>query len=264
LRDRARHSESGIQSVDRALRMLAAFQAEGEVLTVGDFEALLAVHKSTASRLAATLVTAGFLERAPRGEGLRLGPQVARLGWLASGGNLATLAQPTIDDLAARTGETVVLSVAAGTEAIEVAQATSRHVLSANGWVGRRTPLHASSDGKVLLAFGAGALPDGPLLARTERTVTDRHGLAAELEAVRQAGWAASIGEWEQTLNGVAAPVFNPAGVCVAALNVGGPEFRVPQSRLSELALQCVASANAIGRRLGRPFEPPAAEEEPE
>lgn len=230
------------------------------MLTVRDFEELLGVHKSTASRLAATLVTAGFLERVHRGEGLRLGPQLARLGLLASGGSLATLARPIIDDLATRTGETAVLSVAAGTEAIEVAHASSRHVLSANAWIGRRTPLHASSDGKVLLAHGAGHLPDGPLERRTDRTITDRAHLERELQGIREAGWAAAIGEWEPALNGVAAPVFDAAGACVAAVNVGGPDFRVPRSRLSVLALQCVAAAQAIGARLGRPADETYAE----
>ena len=82
--------------------MLAAFHAENEELSLGDFASILGVHKSTASRLAATLVGRGFLERAP-GEVFRLGPQLRRLGLLASGsGDLIDAARDEMEDLALR------------------------------------------------------------------------------------------------------------------------------------------------------------------
>ena len=81
-----------VQTVDRALQMLAAFTADGQLLRITDFTALLGVHKSTVSRLAATLDAHGFLERVPSGEAFRLGPEVTRLGLLAlCGRNLVLL-----------------------------------------------------------------------------------------------------------------------------------------------------------------------------
>jgi DNA-binding IclR family transcriptional regulator len=74
-----------VQSVERALQILSAFEGDGQELGVGEIAALLDVHKSTASRLAATLAASGFLERAPASDSFRLGPQLARLASLASG-----------------------------------------------------------------------------------------------------------------------------------------------------------------------------------
>jgi DNA-binding IclR family transcriptional regulator len=72
-----------VQSVERALQILSAFEGDGQELGVGEIAALLDVHKSTASRLAATLAASGFLERAPASDSFRLGPELARLAALA-------------------------------------------------------------------------------------------------------------------------------------------------------------------------------------
>ncbi|MBW3593379.1 MAG: IclR family transcriptional regulator, partial [Actinobacteria bacterium] len=160
------------------------------------------------------------------------------------------LARPAMEELAAETGETVVLSVPAGEEALDVAQTGSAHVIGATSWIGRRTPLHASSDGKALLAFGAAELPDTPLTALSEHTVTERTELERQLAEARDNGWTIAVGDYEDGLNGVAAPVFG-AGGCVAALSVSGPAYRIPVERLPELGGQCAEAANAIGARLG-------------
>jgi DNA-binding IclR family transcriptional regulator len=72
-----------VQSVERALQVLTAFEVDGQELGVTEIAALLGVHKSTASRLAATLVASGFLERSPASESFRLGPELPRLAALA-------------------------------------------------------------------------------------------------------------------------------------------------------------------------------------
>jgi DNA-binding IclR family transcriptional regulator len=241
----------GVHTVSRALQMLSAFEEGRRELAVRDFAALLDVHKSTASRLAATLAARGFLERVPGRDTFTLGPQVARIGHLAVGARpLAELARATMEELAADTGETVVLSVPAGEEALDIAQTGSAHVIGATSWIGRRTPLHASSDGKTLLAFGAAELPDAPLAQLSEHTVTDAGELERQLAEARANGWAIAVGDYENGLNGVAAPVFGTGG-CVAALSVSGPAYRIPVERLPELGGQCAEAANAISARLG-------------
>lgn len=245
-------ADASIQSVSRALTMLAAFDGGRTELGVREFASLLEVHRSTASRLAATLAAHGFLERAPDGERFRLGPEAARIGLSAVGGGLIVgAARPAMDALAARTGETVVLSVPAGDEALHVAQAGSSYVVGATTWIGRRTPLHASSDGKVFLAFGGARLPsDRPPEVLAPRTVTDPRKLERQLARARRDGWASAVGEYEEGLNGVAAPVFAARGECVAALSVSGPAYRVPPERLPELAALCVAAARSVSDRL--------------
>ena len=253
-----------LQSVDRALRILLSFEEKGQEATVGDFASLLGVHKSTASRLAATLRNHGLLERERGSERFRLGPELARLGMLVHGDrSLTEVARRPMAELAADTGETVTLAVLHGSELTTVAQVDSRYVVGPQNWIGRGTPLHATSDGKVWLAFGGVKLPRGRLAPLTGRTQTNRSGLARELEAVRRQGWARAVGELEDGLNGVAAPVIDATGRCRAALSVSGPSYRVGPDTLPRLADLCRRSAAAIGTYLAGSAEAPAVDGQP-
>jgi DNA-binding IclR family transcriptional regulator len=156
-----------------------------------------------------------------------------------------------MERLALETRETVVLSVLEGSDCVDVAQASGPHLVGMRNWVGRRSPLHASSDGKVFLAFAGASAGAGRLRALTGRTVRSRSALDAEIARVRGRGWASVEGELEDGLNGAAAPVFDPGGRCVAALSVCGPAYRLPAERLAEVGPRARAAAEEIGSRLG-------------
>jgi DNA-binding IclR family transcriptional regulator len=243
-----------LETVDRALQLLLAFDSEEDrELTVAALAVRLGIHRSTASRLAATLAQSGFLERAPASEAFRLGPAVGRLGLRALGArNLVDASRAIMDALAEETGETVVLSILEGGEAVDIAQADGPHLVAMRNWIGRRSPLHASSDGKVLIAF-AGAEARARLRAVTDRTIADREALDREIARVRERGWASVEGELEPGLNGVAAPVLDRSGRCVAALSVSGPAYRLPAERLRAIAPSVAKAASAIAARLGAP-----------
>lgn len=226
-----------LETVDRALRMLQAFEHPGQELTVSALAARLDLHRSNVSRFTATLAERGFLERAPGSDAYRLGPEVTRLGMLAMAArDLVADAREPMRRLAERTGETVVLSVLDNGESLNIAQVDGTHLVGTRQWTGRRAPLGSCSDGKVFLAFGAAEPPSR---------------LRAELTTVRAQGWAASLGDLEPGLNGVAAPVMDHMGQCVAALTVSGPEYRVPEDKLGELARSVCSAADEISARLG-------------
>ncbi|MDO8186547.1 IclR family transcriptional regulator [Conexibacter sp. JD483] len=240
-----------IQSVERALRILRAFTEPGQRLTVAELARRLDVHKSTASRLAATLVSAGFLERGGENDPLVLGPQLVRLGRLAvSGRSLPEIARPVMDELAAQLGETVTLSVPDAGQALTIGQSEGTFAVGLQNWLGKRAPLHATSDGKVLLAFGAATLPAGELSARTPDTIVDRAALDAELAQLRERGWGSSRGDFELGLNGVAAPILLPDGTCRAALCLSGPAYRVRSDDLAALAARVAFAARRIAALL--------------
>jgi DNA-binding IclR family transcriptional regulator len=245
---------NNFQAADRALQMLVAFDQEGKELGVSELAGRIGIHRSTASRLAATLESRRFLERVPGRRTYRLGPEMGRLGLLALGGrrDLAGVARPVMERLAEQTGETVNLATldGNGTEAVNVVQVDGRHLVGVGMWTGRRTPLHCVANGKVLLAF-AGARLEGRLRAFTARTITNVKVLEAEIERVQRNGWAQNVGEIEEGLHAVAAPVFDAFDRCRAALSVSGPSFRMPPRMLPEVARLCVAAAKEIGRNLG-------------
>ncbi len=229
------------QSAERVLALLKSFDDSRVELGVAELARALDVHKSTASRLAAALERAGFLTRS--GRRYRLGVEVIRLGTLALRSfDLVATMQPAMEKLSQRTGETVNLAVPDGRDVLNVAEVPSTYILSASGgWIGRRTRPHAVANGKVLLAYGA--LPPPVSLERfTPQTVTSPDALATQLEDVRRAGYATAVAELEAGLVAVAAPVFDPAGTCVAALSISGPEYRMAPETLAGLGRLCASA----------------------
>jgi len=229
------------QSAERALALLTTFDESRTEIGVTEMAESLGVHKSTASRLAAALERAGFLNRA--GKRYRLGVELIRLGTLAlrSFDVVATM-QPAMEKLSRQTGETVNLAVPDGADILNVAELPSTYILSCSGgWTGRRTKPHAVANGKVLLAYGAIAVPS-QLDRYTEHTITTQGALRDQLAAVRRDGYATATAELEDGLVAVAAPVFDGTGACVAALSVSGPAYRMPPERLDELGKLCAES----------------------
>ncbi len=226
------------QSAERVLSLLASFEDGRPELSVSDIAASLGVHKSTASRLAATLERTGFLARS--GRRYRLGVEVIRLGTLAlRSTDIVAAMQPAMEKLSQLTGETINLAVPAGPDILNVAEVPSTYILSCSGgWIGRRTKPHAVANGKVLLAFGAIPLP-ASLERYTEHTITTAEALQAELAAVRRDGYATAAAELEEGLTAVAAPVLRPGGSCVAALSISGPAYRMPPEKLDDLGRLC-------------------------
>jgi DNA-binding IclR family transcriptional regulator len=241
---------NALQTADRVLQILGAFGSNARELSIGSIADKLGVHKSTASRLATTLVRRGFLERQKRT--LRLGPEVNRLGLLAlTNDDLSGVAADAMKWLSSATGETVHIAVLEGSEALNIAQVDGPAIVGIGNWVGRKTRLHCAANGKVLLAFTEVDLPEDPLPAFTPRTITSVELLRVELQNIRETGWASNTGELEEGLNAVAVPVFDAAGRCRAALSVSGPSYRVSPNRFEQLMELCTQAAQLISFRLG-------------
>ncbi|HLB61276.1 MAG TPA: IclR family transcriptional regulator [Actinomycetota bacterium] len=245
---------SGVQSVARALAILE--ELAGGELGVTELGRRLGVHKATASRLVATLADRGLVERDPSTDKFRLGFGLIHLAGAAMAGlDLVHEAHPVLEDLAERTRETVNLAVRDGDSVMHVDQiAGTRSVVSVS-WVGRRTPYHCTSNGKVLLAFLGDAerarLLAAPLERRTANTIVDPDALRAQLAEVATRGYAFTVEELEEGLNAVAAPIRGAAGEVVAAVSVSGPAFRFLRSDIERVGRIVMDAAGAISRRMG-------------
>jgi DNA-binding IclR family transcriptional regulator len=248
--------EGGVQSVRRAAALLRAFGSGSPELGVSELGRRLNLHKSTVSRLLSTLESEGLLERAPGTEKYRLGPEMARLAGRAEHyGDVRDVARPFLVELAEITRETVNLAVLDGDEVNNVDQVSGPHLVRVGNWVGRRTPLHCVANGKALLAFMPAAESDrltvGPLQAYTPLTPTRPNMLRASLARARHDGYAAALGEIEEGLNAVAAPIWDASRAVAAALSVSGPAYRVTPERVPELGLLTRDFALRISRRMG-------------
>lgn len=249
---------NAVRSVDRAAALLLALGDSPAEAGVTELARKLGLHKSTASRLLATLQRRGLVEQDDESGKYRLGLAVIRLAGRAERTlDLAGLAQSELERLARTTHETVGLVVADGDLARTVAQVDGPSMAARVNWTGRATPLHCTASGKVLLASRAERevlrLAKQGLTACTERTITRLDALLEEMARVRRRGFATAFSEWEQGCNAVAAPVHDVRGEVIASVVAWGPSNRITALRVPELAAEARTSATAITMRLGGP-----------
>lgn len=240
-----------VASVGRALALLEALRDSEQDLGVNELSRQIGVSPSTASRLLVTLQASGMVEREGRGP-FRLGLALVTLGdRVLARMDLRTLARPVLSDLTERTGETATLSVPGEREAITVDSIPSRSSVVSMARLGRPSIAHATAVGKAMLAFGGRTLPrERDLRSYTERTITDRSALAAEIELVRRRGYATVFGEREADVNAIAAPVFDRAHGLAAILGLQGPANRLedPATLLEPLLEGTWTLMRALGR----------------
>ena len=245
---------ASVQSVDRALTILGILARLGEA-GVTEIAAELGVHKSTAFRLVATLESHGMVEQNEDRGKYRLGVGVLRLaGATTARLDVVQEARPICRKLAGDSGETVNIAVLSDRSALYLDQVAGQSALQSHNWVGQHIPLHATSNGKVLLS-GLSAdevdsrLPKLP--SYTSDTVTSRARLRRELAEVRDQGYAVAVDELEVGLTAIAAPIRNAHGDVIASLSVSGPTFRLSEPRVKELVPVVQDAADEVSRRLG-------------
>lgn len=244
----------GVQSVDRALTILEHLARHGE-LGVTELAGDLDVHKSTAFRLVATLEQHGLVEQTEDRGKYRLGVGLLRLaGATTARLDVVQEARPICRRLAAETKETVNIAVLADGSALYVDQVSGASALQSHNWVGQHIPLHATSNGKVLLS---GLDPTsakeaaGALSRYTPQTVTSRSTLLEELDQVRADGYAVAVDELEVGLTAAAAPIHNVYGDVIASMSVSGPTFRIEGDDLDRVLRLLLAAASEVSQRLG-------------
>lgn len=244
----------GVQSVDRALAILEILARRGE-LGVTEIAGDLDVHKSTAFRLMATLEAHRLVEQtADRGR-YRLGVGILRLaGATTARLDIVQEARPIEQQLALDSGETVNLAVLAERSALYLDQVAGSSTLQPHNWVGQHIPLHATSNGKVLLAgLTDDALDDllASLSSYTPNTIIDPDALCRELDRVSEDGHAVAVDELEVGLTAVAAPIRDAQGAVIASMSVSGPSFRLTPERLEETIRLVREAATEVSYRLG-------------
>ncbi|MGZ8630122.1 MAG: IclR family transcriptional regulator [Actinomycetota bacterium] len=239
---------------ERVVLVLDALGSAPDGLGVSEVARDLAVHRSTASRLLGTLATSGMVERDLLTQRYRLGARMVGLAATAVARlPVVSQARPELEQLSATTSETVNLAILDRFHVLYIDQVTPAQTVVMASWVGRRSPAHASSSGKVLLTWGGPralqALLRRRLEALTERTITDPNAFRALLDDVRRRGYASSNGELEDGLITIAAPVLVD-GRAVAAVSISGPGYRVPSRDLPRLGRRVMEAAAAVGHRM--------------
>jgi DNA-binding IclR family transcriptional regulator len=247
---------AGVGSVENALRLLQLYR-ERETLGVSETARLLGVGRSTAHRLLTTLRIYGFVVQ-DCSRAYRVGPALRELGAaIAEPGAMRARCRPYMQALCDELGETVNLVALRRTDAVFVDSVETRRPLRVGGREGVVLPAHAVSAGKALLA----ALPvdvvrelyaGEALTALTERTLRTRSALEAQLEAVRQRGYAVNVGESERGITAAACAIPGRAAGERLAIAVSAPSSRVhDDDDLLAVAQAVCACAENLARGLG-------------
>jgi len=226
--------------------------ADGGELGTNEIARRTGMTPSTVSRQLGTLAASGLVERIPASGRYKLGIRLVHLAnAVLARLDVREVARPHLVSLVEATGETATLSVPGGDDAVTVDFVPGSHQIQPVSHLGRSSIGHATSAGKVMLAFGDRELPDGALHAYTARTITDPRLLAREIEVVRERGYAQAVGEREPGLTAIAAPVRAAGGELEAIVALQGPSTRFDDAAVRAALPLLVDHSAAMSRALG-------------
>jgi IclR family transcriptional regulator, pca regulon regulatory protein len=220
-----------VQSLERGLAVICAFDKDHAELTLSEVAASTGVTRATARRFLLTLARLGYVRT--DGRFFSLTPRVLELGYAyLSSLSLPEVAEPHLERLVAEVHESSSVSVLDGEDIVYVARVPTSRIMTVSINVGTRFPAYATSMGRVLLSSMSAEQLDAyldrvQLLPLSPRTVTSPETLRIELDKVRRQGWALVDQELEEGLRSVAAPIRDRSGKTVAAMNLSAHASRM-------------------------------------
>lgn len=240
-----------VQAVDRALLLLKLIGENSSPISVKDLSVKSGLNRTTVWRLIGSLENEGLVEKDTTTNGYQLGYTIYRL---ASQNNpysaLIRRARSTLEALKEKVGETVLLSVPKEKGVLTIDQIDTDHSVRLVDYTNKISPLHCTSNGKILLSLLSenelNQLLDAELVPKSEFTITDPSLLLEELEWVRSHNVGLSIGEYDENENAISAPIFDYKKNLIAFITVGGPSFRLSKKDLLSLRHTLLNAANDI------------------
>ncbi|HEY0756588.1 MAG TPA: IclR family transcriptional regulator [Ktedonobacteraceae bacterium] len=230
--------EKTMQIVHRIARVLHAFGQHGQgPLGITDLASTTGLPKSTIHRLVTALVSEGLLIQDEDSHKYALSLRITALSASILGAHVVRkAARPILMEMRDLTRESVHLAVLEGMEAVIIDTEDSYFFVRTVNVPGQYLPAHAVSTGKVLLAYQweprlREVISHTTLARYTAQTITDPRLLLEELLKVRAQGYAISTSELEESVEAVAAPIFDHSNNVVAAVSISGPHERCQPKR---------------------------------
>ena len=236
--DAATKDTGGVIAVTRALQVLEAFALGESSLSLAELSRRCSLHKTTVLRLARTLAQSGFMVQGEDGD-WRLGPSA---GWLGaryqSGFDVQNVLEPALRELTQLSGESAAFYVREGSVRTCLVRVEGPQALRHHARMGEGLPLDKGSPGRVILAFS---------------------GEPGEAyEEIRRRGYHWSVGEREQGVATVSAPVFGRSWRLLGSVCISGPASRLPPAKLESLAQTVIKAANQLSYALSGSVEAPS------
>ncbi|MGC6768446.1 IclR family transcriptional regulator [Enterococcus sp. LJL128] len=247
---------SELQSVKNALLILKCFSADQPKLRVTELSERTGLAKSTVSRSLTTLASEGFIKKASDNQSYMLGLSIINLAGVAlSAMRIQQEVSPALSQLVVRTGESSHIAILDGLDTVYIQKEESITHTKIQTHLGKRNPSHATSSGKILLAFQEQSFQekyfDMPLNAFTPQTITNPFQLREELKKVKKAGFAYSKDELTEGVSSLAAPVWDYSGSVVASLGIVGATTRFSTKKIREFVPLIIDASKAASENLG-------------
>ena len=244
-----------MRMLDRLIAILDTVAASAEPAAPAMVARQVELPLPTVSRLMRGLAARRYLQPEGPANGYVLGSRLLELSYAARPTSLFNLLVPEMERLRDATDETVSLHVRSGDQRVCICEIQSTQSVRRVVPIGLIVPLHFGATGRVLLA-GAGAAFVQGYLRRLALDAAATAALLAELELVREHGWAMAEDSWISGLAGLAAAISDGERV-VASLVVSGPTFRWNRDTMSRhVGLMTAAAQRASARLSGLPAGP--------
>jgi DNA-binding IclR family transcriptional regulator len=238
-----------MRSVDNALRLLLMFQ-DSPTVRITDVRDSLGVGASTAHRLMAALAHRGFVRQDPQSRAYGAGPALIATGFATVGRlDIRSVLKPFMESLCETLGETIQLMELVGPRIRFIGSVESTRALRTGSRIGMMLPAHQSSGGKALLAELPREqldqlYPAEQISPDNGRSISTRTELEAQLETVRQRGFATANGEGEVDVAAVGVVIRDAAGNIPAAIAASGPRSRVNPASIPRIARELRRAAS--------------------
>ena len=229
----AEESPLMVGSVQKAFRVLHAFDKSQPRMTLTQIAAKLEIDKSTAQRFAHTLATMGYLDKDAATKTLGLSVRVLDLAHVyLSTSPLVNAAVPYLMHLNQETGETVNLTVIDGTDTVFLFRLLGKHLLSTGVMVGTRLPAYCTAAGIATLsamdeADALSRLKESTLRAYTPQTIYELPKIRERLKTTRAKGYSIGVSEYFINDISIGAPIIDRAGVPIGAISLAISQDRL-------------------------------------
>jgi DNA-binding IclR family transcriptional regulator len=246
------------RSLERALRILNAFDTSRPALSLAQISDLLDLPRATVLRLCSTLIKFNYLRQDPLSKKYSLGFRVIELaGSFSDSFSFKKIASPYLGILQTRLKKTTFLGVLDNDEVLYIDKRDDPgNPISFTSSIGARRPPYWGMMGSILMAYLPGneikrILQKNPLTAATRRSITRKDEFIKWLSQVRSQGFAVDVETALDGITGVAAPVFDHQGKVVAGIGVGFISSSVNEKELNTIIKEVIKAAMDISRELG-------------
>lgn len=251
-----RGENEGARTIGRVLKVLELLAGASKPLRLVDVSKALNVPPSSAHALLQQLVKYNYIQTLEDRRYSQSSGLVVLASRVLSGIQLMNIARPHLDRLSIDSGESIYLGMRTPQGIVYVDSIEATYGLVSRVPLGSLRPLHASSAGRVFLAFGVSSemldtfLGPNPLAAYTSHTPIDRIELRRLLKRARSEGCAVNEQAMMDKVYGVSAPIFDARGTLSGTLTLSAPDTRFIPKR--EFLIQSVKDTAAdISRSAG-------------